>query len=87
MIEFLSQHWVLIYGLFMWSIGSLFGYFNGTRYRDFMTGTLDKRIKTHASDLISRQTAIDAVTKEPLLMDSVHEYLEDLLKQVPPGSN
>jgi hypothetical protein len=29
MTEFLAEHWILIYGLFMWALGSIFGYFNG----------------------------------------------------------
>ena len=31
MTEFLAEHWILIYGLFMWALGSIFGYFNGKR--------------------------------------------------------
>lgn len=31
MKEFLSEHWILIYGLFMYAMGFFSGYFNGKR--------------------------------------------------------
>lgn len=31
MTKFLAEHWILIYGLFMWGLGSVFGYIEGKR--------------------------------------------------------
>lgn len=31
MIKFMSEHWVIIYGMLMFEIGQLVGYFRGKR--------------------------------------------------------
>lgn len=31
MKEFLSEHWVLLYGFIMWGLGAFYGYFEGKR--------------------------------------------------------